>query len=300
MRFDSRSCSVLFHGTGESLDGQLRPGGYDGVFWTAESSAVAQTYIPAAAGSTYVAIQSHLLDERVRPSRTDPCYSIAKRIGPAARDIWWDEFGRAKAWVIPEGYATYRDVVRHLEETLGYSPRAGQLDRVYELLVDGLDPETHESQIVPAAYRRPGSLVIVTGFQSMALFDMSRGESDLQDRQYHAVAKFAELAELGYDGVIIDDFAQSKTWGNVGHRSIGFFAHAMPQLGTEIIPAKRFDWSPTTGGLQTCDTPELLAWKLARAAAHAAKEDLPRCATRIETRRPDHGHHAMPRQGAGA
>ncbi len=257
------------------MNGVLRPGGYDGLFWTAESSAVAQTYIPATGGATFCSAASFQLDDTVRPSKSDPFFTISKTIGPAPDDIQWDAWGRAKSWRVPPGSATYRDVANHIENVLGYTNRGVGGDRTYELLTDGWNKDTQEHCIVPADFKRQGSLVIAQGFSDMRFLDISRGESDLTDLQYHSHNIFARAKAEGYDGVVIDDFCQTKNWGNVGHRSIGFLDHAVSKLSTEVIPAVRFEWDPQSKDLQILDTPEFASWKAARQAqafVHAATD----------------------------
>jgi len=265
--FVGRRIRSLFHGTSEDLQGPLRPGAYDGVFWTAEHSAVAQCYIPAAGGRTYCHVSSYQAKMGVRPSNTDPFYSIAREIGPAAYDVEYDQFGCAKSWRMPGGYLTYADVARHIEVVLGYKNKGRHGDLQYELLSDGWDNDRGHL-VVPASYKRPGSLVIVTGgFDQMRLANLSTGESDLTDLQYHRIETFRRLESEGFDGVVIDDFCQSKAWGNVGHRSIGFFGAAVTKLETVILPAVRFDWGESAGALQQTDTPEYVRWAAERIGA---------------------------------
>jgi len=260
--FDASCIQQLFHGTIEPIEGPLRPGGYDGVFWTAESSAVAQCYIPATGGSTFASISRYELDQSVRPSPSSPFYTVAKMIGPAATSVEYDSCGRPKSWGIPEGYATYRKVVEHIEEAMGYVNRGICGDFTFEILTDGWSPDTGEHVLVPANYRKEGSLIIVDGFQQMRLLNVSTGESDLTDLQYNKLKLFRQAEAEGYDGVVIDDFCQSKRWGNVGHRSIGFFAAALARLSSTQIPAHRFDWDGSgAAGLQVLDSPEYLAWR---------------------------------------
>ena len=35
----------LFHGTGEKINGELRPGGYDEVLWFSNNTTISQSYI---------------------------------------------------------------------------------------------------------------------------------------------------------------------------------------------------------------------------------------------------------------
>lgn len=258
--FEASKIERLFHGTLGGLDGPPRPGGYDQVWWTAETSAVAQCYIPATGGTTYVSVSAYELDQGVRPSPTSPLYALACELGPAATGVETDALGRVRSWSMPAGYLTNRDVVRYIEDVLGYSNRGIGGDRTYELRTLGWDP-ANGAKVVAADYKAPGSLVIVTGgFEAMRLYDASTGESDLTDLQYHRTGLFRQLKEAGYDGVVIDDFCQSKTWGNVGHRSIGFFEHAISRLQVEVVSAVRFDWGPERGDLSATDTPEFLDW----------------------------------------
>lgn len=269
--FDPALVQHLFHGTGEPLSGDLRPGGYDGLFWTAETSAVAQTYIPASGGSVLVGVRSFELNDHVRPSQHSALYALAKQMGPAPDDVKWDRHGVAQSWRIPEGCLTNLDVVNHIENVLGYVNKGSGKDRSYEMLADGWDPLTKEHRIMPATHKRVGSLVIVDGFQSMKFLDISFGESDLSDVQYHNHSAFQRARESGYDGVVIDDFAQTKTWGNVGHRSIGFFTQAVSRLEKILIPAKRFEWGPTVKDLEIKDTPEFTTWRRACDAQKASQ-----------------------------
>lgn len=269
--FEPAKTRRLFHATCESFDGPPRPGGYDGVFWTAEHSATAQTYIPASGGSTYIRLSSFELESSVRPRRFDVLYAVAKMIGPEASDIRYDDRGDPVSWRQPPGYARVRDVVRHIEEVLGYSNLSNaQGVFQYEVRTDGRVPGTEDPRVVPADYRMPGSLLIVEGFEGMRFLNMATGESDLTAVQYHRLKTFRRAEADGYDGIVIDDFAQSKTWGNVGHLSIGFFAHAIPRLAITTIPACRFDWGETLAELRVTDTPEYAAFKAAEAARHCA------------------------------
>lgn len=274
--FDLSSIERLFHGSIESINGPLRPGGYDGILWTAETSTVAQCYIPATGGSSFVSLNRWQLDEGVRPYPGNPLYSVAKMIGPAAANVKYDQFGSPNSWTQPEGYATNRQVVEHLEKVMGYRNRseiAG--DYVFEIRTDGWNKDAQEHVVVNADFTKEGVLAIIEGFEGMRLLDISTGDADLTDVQYHKLRLFRQAEEQGYDGVVIDDFCQSKTWGNVAHRSIGFFAEAAKRLQTTIIPARRFDWPDGNGRVfEVKETPEYLAWLKARQASELVSEQI--------------------------
>lgn len=263
----------LFHGTVEPLEGPIRPGGYDGVFWTADNSAVAQTYIPCAGSTVTCSVTSYEMDYAVSPPRrqgsdSDPFRVLARRIGPVAHDPRYDEHGRLQSWKVPDGAVTYRQVCEYIERELGYGNRDDLCvggDRCYTLLTDGWDDVSREDRIVAADFRKKGTLLIVEGHEQMRLLDISRGEGDLTDPQYHRLKIFEQAAADGYDGIAIDDFCQTKSRGNVGHRSWGFFAHAIPKLRIETIEACNFDWGPGWSDTRVTDTPEYAAWLSGRA-----------------------------------
>ena len=272
--FNPSDCHRLFHGTLEPLKGILRPGGYDGLFWTAESSAVAQTYLPATGSALHAVVSRHELDQGVRPAKSNPFFTLAQAIGPAPLEVQWDGLGHAKSWLLPKSYATNRQVADHIETVLGYpnlSPSPAS-ERRYELRTDGWNAQAEAFNIVSANFKKTGSLIIVTGHHSMRFFDMSLGESDLTDVQYHRHGAFAQARQQGYDGVVIDDFCQTKTWGNVAHRSIGFFDTALTRLDTTVIPATRFEWGEDKKSLSQKDSPEYAQWLRAQAAMQAACE----------------------------
>lgn len=88
----------------------------------------------------------------------------------------------------------------------------------------------HNGQAVTGDYKLPGKMLTVTLKRDMRMLDISTGEPDLNNVQYHNHELFKNAREQGYDGVIIDDFAQSEVHGNFGHTSFGFFKDTMPDL----------------------------------------------------------------------
>lgn len=259
MRFNPADTRHLFHGTAVTFDGRPTPGGYDSVLWTAQEPEVALAYLPSSGIKTGVHIWQGDDAKVVQPSRHSAMHHIAKVLGRAAYDVEYGPDGRARSWRYPQSPATEGDVRRYIEDVLGYEP---DLNGVYMLATE-LDPATGEFVYLPADYREPGSLYVLEGFKDMKFFVMATGESDLTDLQYNRTAQMRQIEAAGYDGVVIDDFLQSENWGNVGHRSIGFFKHAADQLSWHRMDAKRLDWreplSPTTNAA-------FLAWSAAQKA----------------------------------
>jgi len=256
--FDPAALPRLFHGTPAALAGRPRCGAYDRVFWTAAHSAVAQCYIPAAGSSVYLSVCSHQLGEYVAPDADATLLHLARQVGPVPFVTAFDPRGRARSWRIPPGCVRYRDLVAYVQDVLGYANECTYPGDFRCAVRTGGWARADGPVFYPADYRMPGSLVILDGFQRMRFLDLSTGQSDLTDLQYHRVGMFGRAEAAGFDGVVIDDFVQSGYWGAVGHRSVGFFASALARLRLDIIPCVRFDWDER--GLGQLDTPEYGAW----------------------------------------
>lgn len=289
----------LFHGTGEEFDiGSTRPGGYDKLFWTTDSSVIAQTYIPVSGASTRITtkwlmkpgssyadqlgihytdvekdnmgnIRSYRLNNstlqdisnkerelsresmRLDKERDSIINEYTKYVSDNADKSDTDEF-RTKRKEYKElvlkatnaakdalsKYQSFgatkkrHDYVNSQLEKLGYKP-------------DETDSTTHDHtwdlkigsghEILPAEYRHKGRLLVVKPKRDMKIYDISTGEPDLTNPQYHKLDLFDRLQQKGYDGVKIDDFAQTEQYGNVGHSSIGFFKSAMDDMNIKSI-----------------------------------------------------------------
>jgi len=238
---------ILFHGTCEKIEGPLRGGGYDGVLWTSRSPDVSQSYIPTSGMSVQYSKPSNFsMDDYASFYYADSFdLKIARLIGYEVSDIEIDSTQKIISYMIKKDgeYASIprqRDIYNFIKNTLGYD--VDNNDDV-EILM-GHD-ENGVEEFYPADYSMPGELYIFSGAKELNLFDMSTGEGDLMDVQYHSVDKFKELATEGYDGVIIDDFAQSKTYGNVGHESVGLFPAGIKKMAAFSVPAKNYDWDTT-------------------------------------------------------
>ncbi|MEW5423941.1 hypothetical protein [Amorphus sp. 3PC139-8] len=225
---------LLFHGTLAKVDGALRPGG-DGVFWTADSSTVAQSYIPAAGVS---AIVPQCLDwelgSRFPPSAGDDLLTrvACQLAGCTIEDlrIETDSVGRTTSYRIVDGWPCYRDVMEHLA-SLGYSFERGWAE-----------VKLRREEIMPASWSELGSLVILH-IPEIDVVDISGGrEGDLLEPQHLALSRFDEARACDADAIAISDFLQSKTLGNVGHRAIGLLPRALERAEWLVIPARRFEF----------------------------------------------------------
>lgn len=262
-KFDQSKCERLFHGTCAQFDGVPRVGA-DGVFWAAESSAVAQVYIPKSGGQALICASRYEMGNSVQPNRYSVLYQLACQFGPAAQDVQYDGCGRATSWRCPPGYLNVAQVVERLE-AMGYLNDGGVGGDWRSWVL------TNKQVVMPANWRVPGRLLMLEGFEQMRLCDISLGDSDLTDLQYKKIGLFDRLAAEGYDGVVIDDFCQSKAWGNVGHRSIGFFGTAIGSLKISEIAAENFDWGPEVKDLRELDSPQYKQW-LADQGAEVLRE----------------------------
>ena len=114
---------------------------------------------------------------------------------------------------------------------LGYEPLEKGHDENYQWKL-----KESENHILPGDYRRKGKLYIIKPKRKMKLYDMAMGnEPDLTERQYHELDTFEWAMQNGYDGVKINDFAQTESHGNIGHTSYGFFKNAIKDLEMTAI-----------------------------------------------------------------
>jgi hypothetical protein len=233
----------FYHGTIERFDQAPETGAYDGVFWLADNPAVAQTYIPAAGLECLMGMGAWRLGERVWPNLHSDWYAMVVRMGFGSPDVDWGPDGSATSWAVPAGYPTYGDVCDWIERELGYQndSRQPQCERSYRVKAAIRDGKTI---YLPANHLSPGRLFLVDGLRDLRFLDLAAGrEGDLNDPDYHKIAAFRRAEAAGYDGVIINDFAQSRTHGNVGHLSWGVFPRTLPRLAYASLEATRFDWA---------------------------------------------------------
>lgn len=222
----------LFHGTCEEFELPPTGGAYDGMVWTAETPWLAQTYIPVAGLEAYVSEpDGWRLNEGIKPGRGSFWMDFAKeKLGLAYDDIDWDPHGSARSWSFKDGgYVTYGEALKALKG-MGY---------VFQDGLASVRQQTFGDQVrtMPADWMIPGRLMICVRDRSWKLLDISTGESDLTELQYHDLERFRRAEAEGFDGVIIDDFAQHRILGNIGHRSIGLFPAVAAKMDWVELPA---------------------------------------------------------------
>lgn len=219
---DPRSSGLLFHGTAEPFDGPPKVFGMDDVLWFADNPLFAQAYIPEAGLTAYVSKPSDWrMNERVRPDRHSFWTEFATQtMGRTLPDAEYDDFGAAKSWSINSDWPTYAECVTALR-ALGYAFMDECEEVKYASGVNG--------PIGRADWLQPGR-VFVTAADDLKLLDRSSGESDLTEKAHLDFDLFRRAEKSGFDGIVIDDFAQSADCGNVGHRAVGLFSHAVQRL----------------------------------------------------------------------
>lgn len=214
--------SPLFHGSIEPIEGPLRVGP-DGVLWFADVPAIAQLYIPCSGITMHAPVDIFRL-----PSK-DPSVQAVQRFLGIDYDLLqvrWDRSGwRADSFYPPDGWDRIpraADIVDRFRERQISVDGDGLHARV-ELKLDG-------ERVMGPDECSEGTLFVARPRRDMRIYVLSHGEGDLMSPQYREYEHFADLAREGYDGVLIDDFAQSKEWGNLGHMSLGLFREATKDL----------------------------------------------------------------------
>lgn len=232
--------SLLFHGTIEPFESDLAPG-IDGVLWFSDSPGIAQLYIPCSGMSLFTSPE--LL---AKPKNDAGVQAVQRYIGIHYDydDVDWDPRNptRAIAWPRPEGFdglPTPKDVEELLEKAGFVIDRTRYNPSVQ---IDVYRDQNGDLQVLPPGDCREGRLFIATPTRDMRIYVMAKGEGDLMDTQYTKYDDFRDLEDEGYDGVLIDDFAQSREWGNLGHLSIGLFEEATRDLIVESRVARYREW----------------------------------------------------------
>lgn len=165
--------------------------------------------------------------EDVNPEQEAELDADVKKEDKALADLKAAEaaYQNANAQLIKNQYVNQK-----LKE-LGYEPLEKGYEENYQWKL-----KKSENEILPGDYRRKGQLYIIKPKRKMKLYDMAMGnEPDLTERQYHELDTFDWAMQNGYDGVKINDFAQTESHGNIGHISYGFFKNAIKDLEMTAI-----------------------------------------------------------------
>jgi len=244
--------TLLFHGTSEPfLSEEITGGGYDRVLWTADTSTVAQTYIPISGSYSITGAR-----ELAYPSKDPVILQIQHFIG-IYYDLFsveWDYMDRAISYWMPEGW----DHVPTFEEVEGLMDELGWEKNNYGHYVLRSSYINGVSRLHLPGEKKPGRLFIFKVIVPLRIFDSTYGgeiEGDLMNVEYHNLSLFQKADKAGYDGIKINDFGQSGYYGNFNHTSIGLFERAKKKMGWVTVPAVSFDWDDDTP-ISEKDTPE--------------------------------------------
>ena len=257
------SGSIFYHGTIESFDTRnIDVGGSDSIFWTASNPLIARMYIPAKESSFSFNLSNLLRKDDYEAERQS--LGITQAVLKKAYEIdhenylqfkHWDELNKEfnakfKAmdaagqyempqkfwddWEEAENKAIEARKKWTSTETLLKNFAARKLKNLgYKLDGDFVmnvvkDPD---GKIMPASTKSVGKVLKVTCQRDFKFFNMALGrEGDLTDPQHRMYSQFRKIEENGYDGVVINDFAQSEFMGNYGHIAYGFFQNALKDL----------------------------------------------------------------------
>lgn len=264
--------AVFYHGTLESFDVRMpRTGGYDDVFWTAKDLLIARSYIPVTGSHMGLSVDHILRDKLNEDTALRKSLGLSKGIIQLAWQKSNAGYRKFKEWEdkkkeFEEFYRKNRDdyelftdelfaqwleaeensiqamkewrqadsylkafVVQKMR-SFGYEPQGYNKDYFTKVKTDS------DGNLLPANYRDVGRVLQVTCRRNMKFYDFARDrEGDLMEPDYHKIKFFRKLENAGFDGVIINDFAQSDYHGNYGHQSYGFFAHALKDLAVKTI-----------------------------------------------------------------
>lgn len=223
----------LFHGTIEDFDGPLEAG-VDGLVWFADSPNIAQLYIPAS-GSSFITGMYTIS----RPSKDPDIQALQKLIGIEydLDDVRFDYADRPTSFPSPKGWRTLPTT----EEVKQRLIKAG-----FEVSFRGsVEVKTSRGRILMPTETVMGRLFVCQAAQPLVLLNFARDTGDLQDPQHLWIDEFRAAQQAGYDGVIINDYAQSDRWGNLGHFSVGVFPESVRKIQCSPIPASyhEFDYN---------------------------------------------------------
>jgi len=244
----------------------LRLNNGEKILWCAGDSGTAQTYIPDWGGLAGFPIP-WAADDTPRPDDGIITGLMEELGGPITihRREW--EFnpkyhsetpperiangtvGRPVSWSQPNR-VTYQTILAHLE-TLGYKIQ-GEHYLWLKTKANGW------TKIAPADSRLTGTLVIFEALQDLQGKNCCQG--DLMDPDYHHAAQWGKNTPSA-DFLQINDYCQTKKWGNVGHTAFAILQPGLDKLRILAeIPAHHFEWGQDPHP-NTNPSPEEILWR---------------------------------------
>lgn len=235
---DIKALGILFHGTCERIEGPLRGGGYDEVFWAADRPSVAQSYIPRAGSSTWISEpESYNRNHSIQPHKHIGFVMswALERAGVTLDDldISWNG-QQAAAWSVPDGWPTEGDL-DDMIRGLGYKASDWGMYTILTSYAEGREVW------MPADWNIPGQLIIALPDGDFDLRDPRWSEDALGYTSHNRVADFKSFAEADLHAFYMEDQLQSDFLGNVGHQSVGILPEGLKRLSWLAIPAIRHD-----------------------------------------------------------
>jgi hypothetical protein len=226
----------LFHGSLEEfIEADLTVGGYDKILWTAKEPAIAQSYIPKAGLTIYVSSRTVC-----NPSKNEIIQDLQKHLGFEydMSKVEWDGLNTPKSFYAPIGWNGKSSLPTE-EEIYKLLKEKGFQERNYDFWTIYVSSKNKNKILLPTE-KNYGRLFILTAKESVKFYDTTSGgerEGDLNDLDYHKLNWFKVIQDRGYDGIIINDFAQIDDMGNFGHLSYGIFKDSIKKFGWVTIPA---------------------------------------------------------------
>lgn len=260
----------LYHGTLESFDTRnIKTAGYDEVFWTSDDINIARMYIPETHGYKNFTIDSFFRGNDIEGIKKSIGLTQAiinkawekQEEGYKLLRFWDDkhqwfsqkfkEYQKQDVYNdIPEEFFTKwmeaeNNKTKYQKEwkTSDYYLKKFILQKMKNFGYDGGNygyfkkvKTDKDGNLLPADYKDVGKVLEITCTRDFKFYNIGHGkEGDLMDLEYKQIGLFRKAEEKGYDGIVINDFAQSEKYGNYGHKSFGFFNRALKDLSIKQI-----------------------------------------------------------------
>lgn len=243
---------IFYHGTSEPIQGNLRIGGYDSILWTSKNELIARSYIPIGGRFNI----SNDLPVRLRFANKydidNNNYTLAFfGLEIPEESFKLDDIGKVSYYILPKSHPFYGKSILDklklfddiLQNKFGLTPeKVGDL-RLYDGDKYHTYPEyqyriiTHNNKIQHGGQYIKGKLYKLVAKEDLLIHDYRKStESDLTNLEYHDLDGFNKINSLKkYDGILINDFAQSDSFGNIAHISFGFFKDSINKFSYSFI-----------------------------------------------------------------